>query len=56
MFKSLDEFSIVSHGFIISLLLGFNLLLEEFLLYERIIQLCVGIGEFLIIDKQLESI
>ena len=55
MFQSIDEGLIIKHRFVISFLLLFNLLHEQFLLDEGIIQLSVSIAELMMVNEKLES-
>ena len=56
MLQSIHEHVIIEHGFIISLFLLLDLLHEQVLLDEWVVQLCVGITEFVVVDEQLESL
>jgi hypothetical protein len=54
--EAITEIFIVSHSFIVSLLLVLNLLDEDLALLEGIVQLSESVSEFVVVDEELESL
>lgn len=56
VFKRLNEVSVDTLGFEISLILSLGLVKEEVNLDLRIVKLCVGVDKFVIVAEELESL
>ena len=56
MLESIDECLIIEHGLVISFFFLLNLLEEQLFLHEGVIQLSVGIAEFVVVDEELKPL
>ena len=56
IFQSAQEVLVDEHGLVVAALAEFHLLLEACTLVDGVVQLGVGVGQFLAVDHQLEAL